>query len=107
MKQRDDTEPQAVIIDTSNLSLKFDDYLLYSMNDKQTQALEYAKIIIKENPDGISRNSLINEIKKMAKYDEVEIIGSNSLRKFLLAFDGKFFKITDGNNHNALKFYPL
>ncbi|MGP1528714.1 MAG: hypothetical protein ACTTIV_07760 [Campylobacter sp.] len=64
MKQRDDTKPQALIIDTANLSLKFDDYMLYAMNDKQSQALEYTKDIIKENPSGISRNNLINEIKR-------------------------------------------
>lgn len=34
MKQRDDTKPQALIINTANLSLKFDDYMLYAMNDK-------------------------------------------------------------------------
>ena len=64
MKQRDDTKPQALIIDMANLSLEFDDYMLYAMNDKQSQALEYAKDIIKENPSGISRNNLINEIKR-------------------------------------------
>ena len=64
MKQRDDTKPQALIINMANLSLKFDDYMLYAMNDKQSQALEYAKDIIKENPSGISRNNLINEIKR-------------------------------------------
>ncbi|MSN96461.1 hypothetical protein F1B92_04615 [Campylobacter sp. FMV-PI01] len=64
MKQRDDTKPQAVIIDTANLSLEFDDYMLYAMNEKQATALEYARDITKENPNGISRNNLINEIKK-------------------------------------------
>ena len=34
MKQRDDTKPQTLIINTANLSLKFDDYMLYAMNDK-------------------------------------------------------------------------
>jgi len=107
MKQRDDTKPQAVVIDTVNLTLEFDDYMLYAMNDKQSQALEYAKDIIKENPNGINRNNLINEIIKRAKYDETEVSGSNALRKFLLEFDGKFFKITNRNDRNALIFYPL
>ena len=107
MKQRDDTKPQALIIDTANLTLEFDDYLLYAMNDKQSQALEYAKDIIKENPSGISRSNLINEIKKRAKYDEVEVIGLNSLRKFLLEFEGKFFRILRTDDRNTLMFYPF
>jgi hypothetical protein len=107
MKQRDDTRPQAVVIDTVNLTLEFDDYMLYAMNDKQSQALEYAKGIIKENPNGINRNNLIKEIIKRAKYDETGVNGSNALRKFLPEFDGKFFKITNRNDRNALIFYPL
>lgn len=108
MKRRDDTEPQAVIIDTENLSLEFGDYMLYSMSEKQAQALEYAKEIIAENPNGVSRNTLINEIQKRAKFDEVEIIGGNALRKFLLQFDDKFYRITSTNNsHNTITFYPL
>lgn len=108
MKQRDNTEPQAVIIDTANLSLEFDDYLLYSMSEKQNNAIEYAREIIAQNPSGISRNLLIETIKKRADYDEVEIIGKNVLRKFLLQFDNKFFKITSHNYpHNSITFYPL
>lgn len=108
MKRRDDTEPQAVIIDTANLSLEFSDFMLYAMSEKQSAALDYAKEIIAENPSGINRNTLISEIQKRAKYDEVEIIGNNALRKFLLQFDNKFFKITSNNYpHNTTIFYPL
>ncbi|MSN96330.1 hypothetical protein F1B92_03850 [Campylobacter sp. FMV-PI01] len=63
MKQRDDTQPQAIIINTANLSLKFDDFMLYAMNDKQFQVLEYTKEIIKDNPNGINLKNLTTEIR--------------------------------------------
>ncbi|CZE47788.1 AAA family ATPase [Campylobacter geochelonis] len=107
MKQRDDTKPQALIIDTATLSLKFDDYLLYAMSDKQAQALEYAKDIIKENPNGINLKNLTTEIKRMAKFDEVEICGIHAIKNLLKQFDGKFYNITSSNTHNFLVFYPL
>lgn len=107
MKQRDDTKPQAIIIDTENLSLTFDDYLLYAMNEKQSAALEYAKEIIKENPSGINLKNLTAEIKRMAKYDETEICGVNAIKKLLKEFDGKFYNTTSNNTHNFLTFYPL
>ena len=107
MKQRDDTQPQAVIIDTANLSLKFDDFMLYAMNDKQAQALEYAKEIIKENPGGINLKYLADAIIIRAKNDKSEICGRDAIKKLLKKFDGKFYTITLGNAHNSLVFYPL
>lgn len=107
MKQRDDTKPQAIIIDTKNLSITFDDYLLYAMNEKQSAALEYAKEIIKENSSGINLKNLIAEIKRMAKHDETEICGVNAMKKLLKDFDGKFYNITSNNTHNFLIFHPL
>lgn len=77
------------------------------MSEKQSHALEYAKEIIAQNPNGISRHSLIDEIRRRAKLDEIEVIGASNLRKFLLEFDGKFFRVTNGNDRNALNFYPL
>ena len=107
MKQRDDTEPQAVIIDTANLSLEFDDYMLYAMNEKQSTALDYAKEIIAENPRGINLKNLVREIKDRAKFDEVEICGIHAVKNLLKNFDGKFYKIEANTNRNFLIFYPL
>ncbi|MCR4942068.1 MAG: AAA family ATPase [Campylobacter sp.] len=108
MKQRDDTKPQAVIIDTANLSIEFDDFFVYAMNDKQSQAIEYAKEIIAQNPNGTNMQSLVNEIKRQAKIDEVEICGINALKKLLKEFNGRFYKIeTNSNRYNFSMFYPL
>lgn len=107
MKQRDDTQPQAVIINTANLSLKFDDYAFYSMNEKQSVALEYAKKIIKDYPNGINLKNLTTEIKRMAKFDEVEICGIHAIKNLLKQFDGKFYKIITNDTKNFLTFYPL
>ncbi|WP_096015714.1 AAA family ATPase [Campylobacter lanienae] len=107
MKQRDDTQPQAVIINTANLSLKFDDYAFYSMNEKQSAALEYAKEIIKQNPIGINLKNLTTEIKRVAKFDEVEICGIHAIKNLLKQFDGKFYKIISNDTKNFLTFYPL
>lgn len=107
MKQRDDTEPQAVIIDTANLSLEFGDYMLYAMNEKQSTVLEYAKEIIAENPSGINLKNLVREIKDRAKFDEIEICGTNALYKLIKDFENKFYKFVRGNSHNTFIIYPL
>lgn len=107
MKQRDDTTPQAIIIDTANLSLEFADFLLYAMSEKQAQALEYAREIIAENKNGINMKNLVNEIKRRAKIDEVEICRTNALYKLLKEFENKSFKFVRNNNHNAFIIYPL
>ena len=107
MKQRDDTEPQAIIIDTANLSLEFSDYMLYAMSEKQSTALDYAKEIIAENPSGINLKNLVREIKDRAKFDEVEICGIHAIKNLLKEFNGKFYKIEANTNKNFLIFYPL
>ena len=43
-KGRDDTQPQAVILDTASLSVEFSDFFLYDLNDEKKQAL--AKLIL-------------------------------------------------------------
>ena len=35
MKQQDVTKPHALIIDTAILSLEFDDYMLYAINNRR------------------------------------------------------------------------
>ena len=107
MKRRDDTEPQAVIIDTANLSLEFGDYMLYSMSEKQSVALDYAKEIITKNPSGINLTNLVDEIKYRAKIDVVEICGIHAIKNLLKEFNGKFYKIEANTNKNFLIFYPL
>lgn len=107
MKQRDDTAPQAIIIDTASLTLEFADYLIYAMNEKQSQALEYAIEIIAENPSGINMKNLVREIKEKAKFDEAEICGIHTIKKLLKEFDGKFYQIQNNINRNFLVFYPL
>lgn len=107
MKQRDDTTPQAIIIDTANLSIEFADYALYAMSEKQSQALEYAKEIIVQNQNGINMKNLVREIKERAKFDETEICGIHAIKNLLKEFDGKFYKTLNGNAHNFLTFYPL
>lgn len=105
MKQQDVTKPQALIIDTAN---KPRIWWLYALCDKQSQALEYAKDIIKENPNGINLKNLTAEIKRMAKFDEVEICGMNALKTLLKQFNGRFYKIkTSSNRYNFSTFYPL
>ena len=78
------------------------------MNDKQSQALECAKEIIVKNQNGINLKNLTNEIKRMAKIDEVQVCGINALKKLLMQFDGKFYQ-TDINtsSYKQLMFKPL
>lgn len=108
MKQRDDTLPQALIIDTLSTNIYFDDYFIYAMNEKQSQSLEYAKDIIFKNPSGINLQNLVTEIKRMSKIDEVEICGMNALKKLLKQFDGRFYEIKlNTTSYNSLIFKPL
>ncbi|MDL0089982.1 hypothetical protein [Campylobacter gastrosuis] len=51
--------------------------------------------------------NLINQIKRRAKIDEVEICGTNALYKLLKEFENKSFKFVRNNNHNAFIIYPL
>lgn len=108
MKQRHDIKPQALIINTATQELIFDDYFIYAMNDKQSQALEYAKEIIVKNQNGINLKNLTNEIKRMAKIDEAQVCGINALKKLLMQFDGKFYQTDiDTSSYKQLIFKPL
>ena len=108
MKQRHDTKPQALIINTATQELIFDDYFIYAMNDKQSHALEYAKEIIVKNQNGINLKNLTNEIKRMAKIDEAQVCGINALKKLLMQFDGKFYQTDiDTSSYKQLIFKPL
>ena len=108
MKQCHNTKPQALIINTATQEIIFDDYFIYTMNDKQSQALEYAKEIIVKNQNGINLKNLTNEIKRMAKIDEVQVCGINALKKLLMQFDRKFYQTDiDTSSYKQLIFKPL
>ncbi|MFW5607204.1 MAG: AAA family ATPase [Campylobacter hyointestinalis] len=109
MKQRDDTKPMAIIIDTANQTLNFEDYDLYSINDKQDISLQYAKQIIKENNKGINLKSLVDEIKRRAKIDDnAQICGSNALKALLKKFGNKLYMMQNSNaSYNSLVFKPF
>ncbi|WP_052836028.1 AAA family ATPase [Campylobacter jejuni] len=107
MKQRDDTQPQAIIIDTDNLSIKFEDFILHSLNEKQSQALEYIKEVILDHPNGITQTDLLKRVKRLSATDETEICGANSMLKLLNHFAGKLYRISTGNIRNSCIYYPL
>lgn len=108
MKQRDDTTPQAIIIDTDFNSIEFVDYDFYSLDYKEAQSLEYAKIIISNLPNGINLKELVKKIKDMAKTDGAEICGDNKLKNLLKRFASKAYAVLeDKNSYRQLIFKPL
>ena len=106
-KGRDDTAPQAVILDTAELSVSLGDFYLYDLNDEQKQALEYTKEIIAKNPSGINLQNLTNEIKRLAKIDETQVCGAKAIKFLLKRFDGRFYTIETSNQHNQTIFKML
>lgn len=112
-KRRDDTKPQAFIVDTAGIAnLTKVDYDLYSLSEKEQITLDYAIDIINDNPSGIKSSDLIEGIRKYAKDDKVDIIANNNdLHKFLHRYNGKEYYIQKGNNFGKgrppLYFKPL
>lgn len=80
-KGRDDTQSQAVILDTASLSVEFSDFFLYDLNDEKKQALDYAKEIIVKNPSGINMQNLTTEIKRIVKIDETQVCGTKAIKR--------------------------
>ena len=112
-KRRDDTKPQAFIVDTSGIAnLTKVDYDLYSLSEKEQITLDYAIDIINNNPSGIKSSDLIENIRKYAKDDKVDIIANNNdLHKFLHRYNGKEYYIEKvshfGKGRPPLYFKPL
>lgn len=108
MKQRDDAQSQALIINTDKKSLEFAEFNFYNLDEKQSKALEFAIEIINENDDGINLKNLVFAVSQRAKEEFEEICGVNAMKKLFKKFNSKFYLISqDKNNHNMLIFKPV
>lgn len=109
-KSRNLEKNQAFILDTITFNLEFVDYDDYSLSDKELDTIEVIQEILNENKAGISKRELIKKVLERAKFNEMEILGSNALRDFLPKLKNKFltFEKTDEKRRNSSEIYrPL
>ncbi|MCZ6156860.1 AAA family ATPase [Campylobacter ureolyticus] len=110
IKSRNLEKNQAFILDTMTFNLEFVDYDDYSLSDKELDTIEVIQEILNENKAGISKRELIKKVLERAKFNEMEILGSNALRDFLPKLKNKFltFEKTDEKRRNSSEIYrPL
>lgn len=110
IKSRNLEKNQAFILDSITLGFEFVNYDDYSMNDKELDTIEVIQEILNENKAGISKRELIKKVLEIAKFNEIETLGSNALRDFLPKLNNKFltFEKTDEKRRNSSEIYrPL
>lgn len=110
IKSRNQEKNQAFILDTITFNIEFVDYDDYSLSDKELDTIEVIQEILNENKAGISKRELIKKVLERAKFNEMEILGSNALGDFLPKLKNKFltFEKTDEKRRNSSEIYrPL
>jgi len=103
LKQRDETRPQAFIVNTDTFSFIADDYFKYALNEKEHFSIDLATKIIGENPQGINQSALAIKIRQLG---ENNIVGTNHLWDLLRRFESINYK-TIRSDKNSKIYLPL